>query len=42
VTYSVLRGDNMRLTSRVLVATGFASTLMQSHIGQQMAAFAGI
>ncbi len=42
MTYSVLRGDNMRLTSRALVATGFASTLMQSHIGQQMAAFAGI
>lgn len=42
MTYSVLRGDNMRLTSRALVATGFASTLMQSEFGQQIAAFAGI
>lgn len=42
MTYSVLRGDNMRLTSRALVATGFASSLMQSQFGQQMVAFAGI
>lgn len=42
MTYSVLRGDNMRLTSRALVATGFASSLMHSQIGQQMVAFAGI
>ncbi|MDB5665303.1 MAG: hypothetical protein JWS11_1846 [Cypionkella sp.] len=29
LTYSVLRGENMRLTSAALVATGIASTLLQ-------------
>ncbi len=42
MTYSVLRGDNMRMTSRAMVATGLATTLMNSPIGQQMAVMAGI
>lgn len=42
MTYSVLRGDNMRLTSQALVATGFATTLLNSDLGQQMVALAGI
>ena len=42
MTYSVLRGDNLRLTAHTLVATGFASTLLHSPLGQQMVAFAGI
>jgi hypothetical protein len=29
LTYSVLRGENMRLTSAALVATGFAATVLQ-------------
>lgn len=41
LTYSVLRGENMRLTTAALVATGFASTLLQSPFGQQLAAIAG-
>ena len=42
MTYSVLRGDNLRLTARTLVATGFASTLLHSPLGQQMVALTGI
>lgn len=32
MTYSVLRGENMRLTSAALVATGLASTLLQNPV----------
>ena len=42
MTYSVLRGENMRMTSQALVATGVASTLMQSDFGQQIVALVGI
>lgn len=41
LTYSVLRGENMRLTTAALVATGFASTLLQSPFGQQLVSIAG-
>lgn len=41
LTYSVLRGENMRLTTAALVATGFASTLLQTPFGQQLVAIAG-
>lgn len=41
LTYSVLRGENMRLTTAALVATGFASTLLQSPFAQQLVAIAG-
>lgn len=40
LTYSVLRGENMRLTSAALVATGLTSTLLQSPFGQQLVAIA--
>lgn len=41
LTYSLLRGDNMRLTSAALVATGLGSTILQSQFGQQLVALAG-
>ena len=41
LTYSVLRGENMRLTSAALVATGIASTLLQSPVAQKLVAIAG-
>lgn len=40
LTYSVLRGENMRLTSAALVATGFATSLLQSPFGQHLVAIA--
>jgi hypothetical protein len=40
MTYSVLRGENMRLSTAAMVATGFATTLIQSPIGQTMLHFA--
>mgnify|MGYP000936589062 CR=1 FL=1 len=33
---SVLRGENMRLTSAALVATGFASTLLQGPVASAL------
>lgn len=36
LTYSVLRGENMRLTSAALVATGFASTLLQGPVASAL------
>lgn len=41
LTYSVLRGENMRLTTAAMVATGFASSLLQTPLGHAMLTFAG-
>ncbi|MDP2737601.1 MAG: hypothetical protein Q8O82_02575 [Pseudorhodobacter sp.] len=38
LTYSVLRGEDMRLTSRAMALTGLALGLMQTSFGQQIAA----
>lgn len=36
LTYSVLRGEDMRLTGRAIALTGAALVFMQSHFGQQV------
>ena len=38
LTYSVLRGEDMRLTGRAMALTGFAMGFMQTTFGQQIAA----
>ena len=40
--YGLIAGDNMRLTSRLMVLTGCLTALSRSDIAQQMAAFGGI
>lgn len=40
LTYSVLRGENMRLSTAAMVATGLATTLLQTPLGQTMLALA--
>ena len=38
LAYSVMRGENMRLSTAAMVATGFATTLLQSPVGQSFLA----
>ena len=38
LTYSVLKGDNLRLTTAALVATGFGGLLLQNPLVQHFAA----
>ena len=38
LTYSVLKGDNLRLTTAALVATGFSGLLLQNPLVQHFAA----
>lgn len=40
--YGLIAGDNMRLTSRLMVLTGCISALSRTDLAQQMAAFGGI
>ena len=40
--YGLIAGDNMRLTSRLLVLTGCISAISRTDLVQQMAAFGGI
>ena len=40
LTYSVLRGENMRLSTVAMVATGLGVTLLNSPLGQTVMAMA--
>ncbi len=40
--YGLIKGDNMRLTSRLMVLTGCLTAISRSDLAQQMAAFGGI
>ena len=40
--YGLIAGDNMRLTSRLMVLTGCMTAFSRSEIAQQMVAFGGI
>ena len=42
VGYSLVKGDNMRLTANMLVLTGCVTALLQTDWAQQMAAFSGV
>ena len=42
MTYALLRGEDMKLSARLMVLTGLFSSALQSPMGQQMAAMAGI
>ena len=42
MTYALLRGEDMKLSARLMVLTGLFSTALQSPMGQQMAAMAGV
>ena len=41
MTYSLLKGEDIRLTSRLMVLTGCVGALSQSPLAQQLAAIAG-
>jgi hypothetical protein len=41
MTYSLLKGEDMKLSARLMVLTGLFATAIQSPMGQQMAAIAG-
>ena len=42
MTYSLLKGEDMQLSARLMVLTGLFATAIQSSMGQQMVAMAGI
>jgi len=42
LTYSVLRGEDMRLTGRAMALTGLALGLMQTSVGLQLIAMISI
>lgn len=42
MTYSVLRGGDLRLSARFMVATGVITAMASSQFGQQVASFAGV
>ena len=42
MTYSLLKGEDMKFSARMMVLTGLFATAFQSPMGQQMAAMAGV
>lgn len=42
MTYSLLRGEDMKLSARLMVLTGLFATALHSPMGHQMAAMAGV
>ena len=42
MTYSLLKGEDMKLSARLMVLTGLFATAIESTMGQHMAALAGV
>lgn len=42
MTYSLLRGEDMRISARLMVLSGLVAGFVQSNLGQNMAAMAGV